>query len=348
MITNLKNTAFSIMLSASALACASGPQTNGLSPKNLDQTEESLVLPLTVFTLSDPQKLAEHVKSFAKTAEQRELLLLQVKLHEIFINQFSRSADTMADKVATDYKPKFFRFVESLGVSPKDGEKLFYELCLSLKDKAYLVSLHNSALEGLKPEVLSLAAALRELVNLVLFGKHHDEYVTFNIDRYSISPEEVERGRRYFLYLMQGKFKGYESLQSIKKQIAWEEFSFVFSSRGREMLDQFDGMKTVIDYAKLISNEPAEHPGFLVYLIRTFSENYKLGLDFCDLLLKMDKFFTDLKKLDGMQVNDNSLKTLLSELRRVENINDFKKILVKAQDRINLLLQLIAHSSLRK
>ncbi len=348
MITNLKNTAFSIMLSASALACASGPQTNGLSPNNVDTTRERLVFPLTVFTLSDPQKLAEHVKSFAKTAEQRELLLLQVKLHEIFINQLSRSADTMADKVANAYKPKFFRFVKSLGVSLEDGEKLFYKLCLFVQNPDYRGSLHNSALEGLKPEVSSLAGEASELVNLALFGKHHDEYVTFNIDSYSISPEEVERGRRYFLYLMQGKFKGYESLQSIKKQIVWDEFSFVFSSRGSEMLDQFDRMKIVIDYAKLISNEPAEHPGFLVYLIRTFSENYKLGLDFCDLLLQIDKLFTDLKKLDDMQVNDNSLRTLVGELRRVENINEFKSTLVKAQDRINLLLQLIAHSSLRK
>ena len=348
MITNLKNTAFSIMLSASALACASGPQTNGLSPNNVDTTQEQPVFPLTVFTLSDPHELAEHVKSFAKTAEQRELLLLQVELHEIFIDRFSRSADTMADKVATAYKPKFLRFVKSLGVSPKDGEKLFYKLCLSLKNQAYRVSLHNSALEGLKPEVLSLAGRVGDLVNVVLFGENDHEYGIFDIERYSISAGEVERGREYFLYLMQGKFKGYESLQSIKKQISWDEFSFVFSSRGREMLDQFDRMKTVIDYAKLISNEPVEHPGFLVYLIRTFSENYKLGLDFCDLLLQMDKFFTDLEKLKDMQVNDKCLKTLLGELRSVENINGFKSILVEAQDRINLLLQLIAHSSLRK
>ena len=86
---------------------------------------------------------------------------------------------------------------------------------------------------------------------------------------------------------------------------------------------------------------------FLLILVVSFaisSESSKASFR----VLQIDKLFTDLKKLDDMQVNDNSLKTLLGELRSVENINEFKSTLVEAQDRINLLLQLIAHSSLRK
>ena len=111
-------------------------------------------------------------------------------------------------------------------------------------------------------------------------------------------------------------------------------------SPGQQMLEQFDGMSAIKDYAQVVkSDKSGDHSVFYVYLIRTFSENYKLGLDFCDLLLKMDKFFTDLKKLEDMQVNDNCLQTLLIDLKAVDKTNDFKKILVQAQDRTDTLVE---------
>jgi len=164
-------------------------------------------------------------------------------------------------------------------------------------------------------------AALREALRTDSLGR-------FGVLANSVTDKDYISGLTFY-NIYKTKFQNYDAYAGTN--INFGSFEFFKTNDGAMMLEQFQSLKEIADYAtaeieNADPNSDDQHRDFYYYFLYEVSK-MNLGLDTFDIIDNINISLNNLQNLERFNVKIDSFNTLLNQLRDEKDLNKFKVLL---------------------